>query len=97
MLRRVKEERSIQHTIKRKKANRTGHNLRSKCLLIHFIEGRIEGKLEVIGRRGRRRKQLLDDLKKTRGNWKLEEEAVARTLWRTCFGRGRLRNEYLNE
>jgi hypothetical protein len=70
-------KKSIQHTIMRKKANRTGHGLRSNCLLKHVIEGRIEGKLEVIGRSGGRRKQLLDDLKTTRGNWKLKEEALA--------------------
>jgi hypothetical protein len=42
----------------------------------------------VIGRRGRRRKQLLDDHKETRVYWKLKEEALDRTLWRTRFGRG---------
>jgi hypothetical protein len=61
-------KRSIQHTIKRRKANGTGHGLRSNCLLKHVIEGRIEEKLEVIGRRGRRRKQLLDGFKTKRGN-----------------------------
>ena len=30
----------------------------------------------MTGRRGRRRKQLLDDLKETRGYCKLKEEAV---------------------
>ena len=89
MLRRVKEERSIQHIIRRRKANRTGHNLRSNCLLKHVIEVRIDEKLVVNGRRRRRRKQLLDDLKTTRGFWKSKEEALARTLWRTSFGRGR--------
>jgi hypothetical protein len=39
-------------------------------------------------RRGRRRKQLLDDLKEKRGHWKLKEEALDRTLWRIRFGRG---------
>ena len=39
-------------------------------------------------RRGRRRKQLLDDLKETREHCKLKEEAVDRTVWRTGFGRG---------
>jgi hypothetical protein len=34
----------------------------------------------MTGRRGRRRKQLLDDLKEKRGYWKLKEEALARTL-----------------
>jgi hypothetical protein len=42
----------------------------------------------MTGRPGRRRKQLLDDLKEKRGNWKLKEEALDRTLWRTRFGRG---------
>jgi hypothetical protein len=42
----------------------------------------------VKGRRGKRRKQLLDDLKERRGYWKLEEEALDRTVWRTRFGRG---------
>jgi len=38
-------------------------------------------------RRGRRHK-LLDDLEETRGCWKLKEEALDRTLWRTRSGRG---------
>jgi hypothetical protein len=36
--------------------------LRRKCLLKHVTEGKIKGRIEVTGRRGRRRKQLLDDL-----------------------------------
>jgi hypothetical protein len=42
----------------------------------------------VTGRRGRRRKQLQDDLKEKRGYWKLKEEALDRTVWRTHSGRG---------
>jgi hypothetical protein len=38
--------------------------------------------------RGRRRKQLLDDLKEVRSYCKLKEEAQDRTLWRTQFRRG---------
>jgi hypothetical protein len=49
------------------------------------VEGKVEGRT---GRRGRRRKQLLDYLKGTRGYWKLKEEALDRTLLRTRFGRG---------
>jgi hypothetical protein len=41
-----------------------------------------------MGGRGRRCKQLLDDLKEKRGYWKLKEEALDRTVWRTCFWRG---------
>jgi hypothetical protein len=42
----------------------------------------------VTGRRGRRRRKLLDDLKERRGYSHLEEEAVDSTKWRACFGRG---------
>jgi hypothetical protein len=52
------------------------------------IEGELEGRIEITGRRGRRRKQLLDDLKEKRRYWKLKEEALHRTVWRTHFGRG---------
>jgi len=52
----------------------------------------------VTGRHGRRSKQLLNYLKEKKRYWKLKEEAPARTLWRTGFGRGygfivRLQNE----
>ena len=57
-------------------------------LLKHILEGNIQGEIEVTGRRGRRRKQLLDYLKETRGHWKLKEEALDRTLWKIRFGRG---------
>jgi hypothetical protein len=55
---RVKEERNVLHKIKRRKAT-----LRRNCLLKHIIEGKIEG----MGRRRRRRKQLLDDFKERAG------------------------------
>ena len=42
---------------------------------------------EVTGRRGRKRKQLLDDPKEKRGCWKLKEGSPTRTLWRTLFVR----------
>jgi hypothetical protein len=48
----------------------------------------LEGRIEMMGRRGRRRKQLLDDLKEKRRYGKLKEEAQDRTVWRTRFGRG---------
>jgi hypothetical protein len=63
VLHRVKEERNIVHTIKRRKANWICHILRRNCLLKHVIEGKVEGRIDMTGRRGRRRKQLLDDLK----------------------------------
>ena len=36
--------------------------LRSFCLIQHGVDGKIAGRIEVTIRRGRRRKQLLDDL-----------------------------------
>jgi hypothetical protein len=44
--------------------------------------------IEVTGRQGRRRKQILDNLKEARRYWKLKEEAPAHNLWRTRLGRG---------
>jgi len=40
------------------------------------------------GRRGRRRKQLLNDFRKTREYWEMKEKSLDRTLWSTRFGRG---------
>ena len=55
--------------------------MRRNCLIKHVIEGKTEG----TRRRGRRYKQLLDDLKEKRY---FKEEALDRTLGRTGFGRG---------
>ena len=44
--------------------------------------------MEVTRRRGRRRRELLDDLKDRRGYSLLKEEALDRTLWRNRFGGG---------
>jgi hypothetical protein len=87
VLHRVKEERNIVHTIKSREANWIGHILRRNCLLKHVIEGKLEGMIEMTGRRGRKHKQLLDDLKEKRRYWKLKEEALDHTLWGIRFGR----------
>ena len=42
----------------------------------------------MTGRRGRRRRKLLDDLKERRGYTHLKEEALDRTVWRARFARG---------
>jgi hypothetical protein len=42
----------------------------------------------VTGRRGRRRRKLLDDLKEGREYSHLKEEALDSTMWRVRFGRG---------
>jgi len=41
----------------------------------------------VTGRRGERRRKLLDDLKGRRGYSHLKEEALDRTMWGARFGR----------
>ena len=41
----------------------------------------------MTGRRGRRRRELLDDLKERRGYSHLKEEALDRAMWRAGFGR----------
>jgi len=72
---------------KRIKANPIGYILRRNCLLKHVIEGKTEGRTEATGRRGKGRKQLLDNLKEERRYWKLKKETFDRALWRTGFGR----------
>jgi hypothetical protein len=72
VLQRVKDERNILQTIKRRKTNWIGHILRNNCLIQHVIKGKIGERTEVMGRRGRRRKQLLDSLKEKRGYWKFQ-------------------------
>jgi len=42
----------------------------------------------MIGRRGRRSKQLMDDLKEMRDYWKSKKKVLDRILRRTRFGRG---------
>jgi len=88
VLLRVKEQRYILHEISKGKANWVGHIFRRNCLLQRVIEGKIKGGIEVIGRRGRRRRKLLDDLKERKGYSHLKEEALDRTMWTARFGRG---------
>jgi hypothetical protein len=61
--------------------------LRRNCLLQQVIEGKIKGGIEVTGRRGRRPRKLLDDLKERRGYSHLKKEALDRTAWRARFRR----------
>ena len=92
VLLRVNEQRNILHEIRKRKANWIGHILRRNCLLKQVTEGKIKGEIEVIRRRGRRRKKLLDDLKDRRGRLSFEggssrshyvEGSFWRRLW-TC-------------
>ena len=49
----------------------------------------------MMGGGGRRRKQLLDNLKEKRGYCKFKEEALDRTVWRTRVGSGFGMNQYV--
>ena len=88
MLLRVNEQRNILHEIRKQKANWIGNILCRNCLLKQVIEGKIKGEMKVTGRRGRRRKKLLDDLKDRREYSHLKEEALDRTMWRNHFRGG---------
>jgi hypothetical protein len=74
VLREVKEETNILHTIKRRSSDWIGQTLLRNCLLKHVLEERIER----MGRRGRRHKQLPHDFKEV---LKFKEEALAHTVW----------------
>jgi hypothetical protein len=87
VLLRVKEQRYIR-AISKWKANWIGHILHRNCLLRQIIKGNIKGRIEVTGRRGRRRRKLLDDLKERREYSHLKDEALDRTMWRARFERG---------
>jgi hypothetical protein len=54
--------------------------LHRNCLLEQVIEGKIKGWVVVTGRRGRRRRKPLDDLK--------ERRKLDRMMWTARFGRG---------
>jgi len=62
VLQRVKEERNILQTIKRRKTKWIGNILCRSFHLKHVIGRKIEGRTEVTARRGRSRKLLLYDL-----------------------------------
>jgi hypothetical protein len=63
--------------------NTEGSSLRRNCVLKHVIEGKIEGRIGVTGRRGKRCKQLRMTLRKgdVTGLWKLKH-------WIARFGKG---------
>ena len=88
VLLRVNEQRNILHEVRKRKANWIGHILRRNCLLQQVILGKIQGQIEVMRRRGRRRKKLVDDLTDRRGYCQLKDEALDRTMRRNRFGRG---------
>jgi len=54
---------TLQHEIRKRKANWIDHILRRNCLLQRVTEEKIKGGIKVTGRQGRRRRKPLDDLK----------------------------------
>ena len=88
VLQRVNEERNILQAMKQWKVNWIDHTLRRNCLLEHVIEGKVEGRIEATGTRGRRRNEIPDDFKETTGQGKLKEEALDRTGLSTGFRNG---------
>jgi hypothetical protein len=75
------------YTIQRMKANWIVHFLRRNCIQNHVTEGKTVGSVEVTVRQGRRRKQLLGDLKERIRYWKMKEAALDRAVWKPCVGR----------
>ena len=67
LLHRLNQDRNILCRIKRRKAAWVGHILRINCLLKGMMRG-----IEIMERKGRRHKQLLDDFKETREYWELK-------------------------
>ena len=72
----VKKESNSLHTINRRKCNLIGPIWLGNCLIVHDIALKKNGRLEVIERRRKRRKQPQNNLQETRGYWKLNEAAV---------------------
>jgi len=72
-------EKYPQHN-KRRQVKRIGHILRGNCLLKTLL------KIEMTGRRGRRRKQLLKNLTKWKDtvNWE-GKQAVENSLWKKVW------------
>ena len=67
-------EEGTSNNILRRKANSIGHILRINC----FFHDAIEGQMTQVKGVGRRRIQLLDDLRKRRRYWELKKEAESR-------------------
>jgi hypothetical protein len=81
VLERIGEKKILLNNILPRKANWIVHILRRICLLHDSIEGQVTGVKEV----GRRRTQVLDDLRNRRRYWELKEEAENRKRWKRQF------------
>ena len=77
----IGQKRTLLNNILRRKSNWIGHILRRNCLLHDAIEGQMT---EVNGV-GRRRTQLLEDLRNRRRYWELKGKAENRKRWKLQF------------
>jgi hypothetical protein len=57
--------------------------LRKNRCIEHVIEGKLERRIVNTRRECKRRKRLLGDVKEEKECWKLKEEVLDRTWWRT--------------
>ena len=63
VLLKFKEQKNILHEISKRNGKWISIFLHRNCLLQRVIKGKIKAGIEVKGKRGRRRRKLLDDLK----------------------------------
>jgi len=90
ILHRDKDEKNILHTANGRKTTLISHILGRNCLLKYVIEGKIGARIEVTGRRERRRWQIVDEgkeriLENERGSGGSHsvEDSLWKRLW-TC-------------
>jgi hypothetical protein len=75
VLQRVKAERNVLQAIIKRKAKWIGNIGRRNCFLDHFMQGETEGRKELMGRRGRRCKQLME-IERGSNRWHSEENSI---------------------
>ena len=66
-------------------------------IIKQVIGGKIEERVEVTERRGKRRNQLLDNFKETRGYWKWKEKLLRKRLWTWGKRHCAMNNAYINQ
>ncbi|WP_410967417.1 hypothetical protein, partial [Salmonella sp. SAL04191] len=82
VLQRIGESRKLIGKIRRRKANWVGHHLRRECMIKEVIEGKLEGRRAM----GRKRFQLIDELRKNKESYQdLKAIAANREKWRARY------------
>jgi hypothetical protein len=78
---------NILHEISKRNASWIGHIFRRNYLL-QVIEAKVNGLIQLTGRRGKSLRKLLNDLKERREYPHLWEKALNRATWGGSFGSG---------